>query len=805
MKKSLLYLLLGGMLCTYSVNANAQESTAKEEAGIVLPQNLDYDVEPFVQYVLKAEPKAIPTDHDIVEAYANWKKYKDAFNLILAQKYQDILDKLDPDGKKRELFSAYVHKVLPLYAMQRAGRITPEIADDASRYAVDTVWAAPVDEIYYGLGDERNIYTPESAYGLDEDAIADGIANGGRVKHNQSYLWGLVTVGDKVYWCTNTNYLCVGGPGAGLGQAATSGDITNGYENPCWVCEFNSGWYGKNVHAKVDADYAKYSDTRIPRIYCYDTTTGSVEDITPYYEGEEFKAALDDCQGLRSAGTCDGVVFFGGPSLYGSTPGLTVGTQFFALDAETGKFISCKNMKDIDGNTITDIRRWKVVDGVLYCGVRLTDKNGVDCGAVLRWYGDKKDPWQFKIVGWMESEAAELEMFNGHMYVGGWNTNTISECTMIKGPEVAEGGLQPVEDATFAEAKANDNVWPVIWRYSQYDKNKLSANSTYTAGIMTWKGKLYFGTFAAMYTIPMIASRFYTTPEAQSSPEFMAFYLGSMRQTSFWSIDENDTVEMLFGESFLPYWKKFDKTMVVAGNVVPVGPDEWGTYFNGYIPKFGRAGYGQLFTAYSWTIEEYNGDMFVGTMNMENLVGGVAADDEGGNPMAGSLKTLMGVSEDNYGFELVRFTDPDIYPDYITTNGFGNGTAYGIRNFTKCNGDLYIGSASPLNLMPNGGCHLFRFSDTTAKQEEDIVPTGIGSAKLPGVIYKRFAGSVAISSLNGEKINNVAVYDAAGRLINNIAGKSNMVEIPTSGISSNVIIVKVKTAKGEWTREMVVK
>lgn len=169
--------------------------------------------------------------------------------------------------------------------------------------------------------------------------------------------------------------------------------------NNSWVCECESGIYGQTVHGTIKPEYAQYSDTRIPRIYCYDITTGSVQDITP--SGGDYDKLLQDCQGLRSAGYHNGVAFFGGPSLYGSTSGQTVGSSFFAYDTDAGKFIGCKALTDIDGNAITDIRRWYVHNGVLYCGVRITDANGKDRGAVLRWYGDKTNPWQFKIVGWM--------------------------------------------------------------------------------------------------------------------------------------------------------------------------------------------------------------------------------------------------------------------------------------------------------------------------------------------------------------------------------------------------------------------
>lgn len=373
--------------------------------------------------------------------------------------------------------------------------------------------------------------------------------------------------------------------------------------NNSWVCECESGIYGQTVHGTIKPEYAQYSDTRIPRIYCYDITTGSVQDITP--SGGDYDKLLQDCQGLRSAGYHNGVAFFGGPSLYGSTSGQTVGSSFFAYDTDAGKFIGCKALTDIDGNAITDIRRWYVHNGVLYCGVRITDANGKDRGAVLRWYGDKTNPWQFKIVGWMANEAAELCVYNGYMYVGGWNTASLAVSTVVKGPKVPDNGLQPVD--------INATEWPIIWKYSDYDAHAIALRTTYTAGMQVWKNHLYWGTFNAVYVIPNIAAANRYTD--MTSPEALCFYLGSVRQTSFWRLNTRDKVELLYGETELPVWDK-----------PTTGKDTWTMKSTGWTPKFGRAGFGQPWTAYTWTMAEYSGDLFIGTMNAETLLKAVSVN-----------------------------------------------------------------------------------------------------------------------------------------------------------------------------------
>lgn len=260
-------------------------------------------------------------------------------------------------------------------------------------------------------------------------------------------------------------------------------------------------------------------------------------------------------------------------------------------------------------------------NGVLYCGVRITDANGKDRGAVLRWYGDKTNPWQFKIVGWMANEAAELCVYNGYMYVGGWNTASLAVSTVVKGPKVPDNGLQPVD--------INATEWPIIWKYSDYDAHAIALRTTYTAGMQVWKNHLYWGTFNAVYVIPNIAvANRYTD---MTSPEALCFYLGSVRQTSFWRLNTRDKVELLYGETELPVWDK-----------PTTGKDTWTMKSTGWTPKFGRAGFGQPWTAYTWTMAEYSGDLFIGTMNAETLLKAVSVNPDSTQSQFAILQRLTG-------------------------------------------------------------------------------------------------------------------------------------------------------------------
>ena len=113
---------------------------------------------------------------------------------------------------------------------------------------------------------------------------------------------------------------------------------------------------------------------------------------------------------------------------------------------------------------------------------------------------------------------------------------------------------------------------------------------------------------------------------------------------------------------------------------------------------------------------------------MENLLD-AAASDESGSQMFNIVKLLTGVKEENFGFELLRWTSPNKAPRYVTKNGFGNGAAYGIRNFTLAGDDLYIGSASPFNLHKYGGWHLFRL-------HSDAIGTSVETATTKELLCK---------------------------------------------------------------------
>ncbi len=504
-------------------------------------------------------------------------------------------------------------------------------------------------------------------------------------------------------------------------------------------------------------------------MFSYNTENGLIQDITPSEDNEDFKI-LRNCQGLRSAGAHNGVAFFGGPGLYASDLKDAASSAFAAFDADRGKFISASSMSEVDGCAVTNVRRWIVYDDVLYVGTKVITKEGKTRGAILRWYGDKSDPWQFHIVGWVPMDAAEITIFNGKMYVGTWGGAPERQYTssVCCSETIPAGGLQPVT--------SDEKDWQILWSVSEYEHfNSNGRQITSVAGFKAWRGHLYWGMFAPSFMLLSTASDRY---DDLTSPDAISFLLGNHRQTTLWRLDTDNKVELLYGETRLPKWNQQD--------------DTWSFDETGWTPKWGRAGYGNIWCIYTWAMHEYNDKLYLGTMDCSNLIDAVNDNSSGGINLFGMLKTLTNTSDSSYGFEILVMDDEEKVPTFITKDGFGNHDAYGVRNFGVLDHRLFVGTASPFNLAEHGGWRIITIEDKT-------IATSVEQSKIiePGIVYKTEAGSITMASVDGEDITSIEIYDVAGKLINKIAPNAHTITFPLD--AAGVIVAKITTKSGTWT------
>ena len=372
----------------------------------------------------------------------------------------------------------------------------------------------------------------------------------------------------------------------------------------------------------------------------------------------------------------------------------------------------------------------------------------------------------------MDNEAAELAYFNNRIYVGTWG----SVSAVHVSPEVPENGFSPVT--------LDDEMWPVVWKSDVAEPTKTFGRSiTSVAGFHEWRNHLYWGVFCPNYYILSIAQSTYGT---LTSPDALAFILGNYRTPSFWRLDKDNNYEMLYGDTENPK-PIYDE----SGKIT-----KWEIEPNGLTAKWGRGGFGNIWTIYIWALQEYNNNFYIGTMDLSNLADAVGSNLAGDQGFTLITNLLTGLKKTDEGFELLRMTDEEEAPMYITENGFNNPDLYGVRNLEVVDNKLMLGSASMSNLSPNGGWHVHSISDPNIP--ESISPTAI---KKPGIILERNAEYVNLATVGGENITTVTVYDAAGRKISSAHPDSHIVSIPLQNVKG-LAVIKVVSEKGEWVAKL---
>lgn len=486
---------------------------------------------------------------------------------------------------------------------------------------------------------------------------------GGSVpKVNQAYVWGLTMANGKVWFGTGPNILClVAGGWIGIPPM----------ENASWVCEGNQ-------------NPVYHTDWRPPKIYMYNPATKVLTDKTPSLP------LSDQPSGFRSAGSLGNVVFLAGP------PAMGGGIKLFAYRADTGAFL---------GNTVLprydDIRRWLVVNGVLYCGV---ENRGPTYhpekpygGTVLRWRGSVSNPFQFEEVGYLGSSAADLALHEGRIFSHTWpNVNLPvppENTSLYMSPKVPSGGL----------TSAHLNSWTRLWQVQNYEPDPLVA-STYGGGaLQSFGGYLYWGTmhvpFVAAVTAEAVFHLDFSDPVV-----FLNTAFGTHRSPSIFRGKNfgtsTQTMQVLYGEEYFPIWDANQKKYTFAMDAAHRNK-------MGKKPTQGHSGFGNFFNAYTWSMSVFNNRLYVGTFDWSYLltqgVLGIIPDTVSDNSFGqfdDILKNKLPMP--SFGGDLYRL-DTNGKAELVSNDGVGNFTNYGVRNMLTdtSKGVLYLGMANAMNLLTN--------------------------------------------------------------------------------------------------------
>ena len=541
-------------------------------------------------------------------------------------------------------------KVLEKYWHQNYGNIS--LPKDTCDFSWERLAKAKVDECFYGLQDPRNRPSFNSNFPHDftDTQVQACIADPpGHPKVNQAYVWGLAKSGDNVWFGTVANTLCL---------------VFNGFYGPLtpqpmvnssWACEMN------------------FKDVRPPRIFMYDTKTWELKDMTQSVldAGDPHKSLLLGTTGLRSAGALGDVVFLGG--IGGG------GVRIFAFNSQTGAFLGSQLYSQYN-----NIRQWREINNNLYTGMGKSTG-----GEILRWVGSVAAPFQFETVGNLSGDPAYLVEHKNRIFASTWGGPADSGGTVLyMSPDFGDDQKLSADDAS---------GWKIVWQLSEYEVEPAAFQVG--GALESYGDYLYWGTMHVPGTGLVYFAQMY--PEASVDA---AAFLGTYRPIVIFRGKKFDTdqqkVELLYGTPYLPkYNKDAAQWKIVRNNMKQT-------------PKFGLAGINNFFNNYTWSMQLYQGKLFVGTMDWLYL-GGVIAETLG----VDIPESIHKLAKNFDGADLYSFVSPDKPAKPVSLNGLGNYLNYGIRTMIA-DDFLYLGTANPMNMatdpgQPNGGWELYKLKVET--------------------------------------------------------------------------------------------
>lgn len=531
-------------------------------------------------------------------------------------------------------------------------------ADDFATYYRGHNAKAQPDECFYGLGNENNFYNPE---GVSCETCAAGE---GESKVNQAYVWGLTKASDNLWFGTAPNVHCMvlGGYLGSTGPVETSS----------YACEF-----GLSPYAPPFPSGDAIGDWRPPRLFKYNTQTRVLNDITPA------DPLVGTTLGIRSAGSHNGVAILAGPG-FGTV-------NLFAFNTDTGAYIGSEVLPGAN-----NIRKWLIAGDELY-----TTIGTADGGLVLKWTGDQLDPFQFETVGELDSAGAEIEEHEGRIFVTTWpGAELIGSgdpvfAGLYMSPTVDPGGLTTLDTYD----------WEKVWESIDYEPDTVTAYTYGGGALASYNGKLYWGTMHVPMLSTLAHFSFWGSPEGPE--DLLKGMLGTYRPISIFRGDNFDgepNIELVYGMPKLPAYHPLSGWILVDNNM----GGEW--------PLYGPSGFGNPFNNYTWTMDVFDDQLFVGTMDWSYLLFGEFSEQFGlpeelpiscESFPALECETVTNVynlfvehfdPNKLFGADLWRFADnyTPAVPESLA--GFDNYLNYGIRTMVADEEALWLGMANPMNL-----------------------------------------------------------------------------------------------------------
>jgi hypothetical protein len=256
--------------------------------------------------------------------------------------------------------------------------------------------------------------------------------------------------------------------------------------------------------------------------------------------------------------------------------------------------------------------------------------------------------------------------------------------------------------------------WQKIFSMDQYDPDPVVAHATHFGDLVSWHGKLYFGTYQLPLYQTLNAFTFYGRPETWMGR--LDTYMNAERATAMLEMENvgksSQKVTLLYGEETLPVYDTALHLWVRKPNNL------------GQAPKLGPSGFGNRFNAYPWTWTLFHDHLYMATFDVSSTspdtFAGILAQPNILDlpPFAvGLLRPFAELAFARYaGGDIWRMDSPGTPAVPEDTTGFGNRYNYGMRVWVpfEDKGKLYGGTANPFNLRTGpaeaGGWELLLFT-----------------------------------------------------------------------------------------------
>jgi hypothetical protein len=543
---------------------------------------------------------------------------------------------------------------------------------------VDRIAVAPVDEWFYGMGDERNHWLGGQIPGTEQAAVPEGAVG----KRNGGYVWAMASVGDNLWFSVLNNGWC--------GWMMVSLNIFPS-QSSHWACETYSSSYPDQAERETDVPWVDgatiiQNDWREPYIYWRESATGRIHKATS--DHPTFKRIMARSFGFRAAGSFDGVVFMASNPLVQSDKSVFV----LAFDGRSGEFIDGIQMQNY-----VNIRRFLTVkhaDGsealYLLLGSEMHSSNHPN--HLLRWSGTRGQPFGaadeqsatpgFDIVGDLgdAGSGAEFIAHRNRLLVTTWGGEN-TPAGLYQSGLMPAGGFTEEQPAIFHQ----------VFSVADFEPDPIIANAWLMGAITEYRGQVYWGTMhpgGQAFTHLMLEHPSILFNVAEVVPRT---HRGTHLFRTDFSDPEVPKTELLYGAS--SYWTYND--------------GDWDKKPNrmGLEPLLGEAGFGDYFNEYTWTLIPYQGSLYIGTFDISGPMNLVreGIDCGIGCFVLNAMARHEGDEPRIAGFDLFRLDDPQQPAAVLTRDGFGNPANNGVRNALVLDDALYFGTSSYTNLPPPEG------------------------------------------------------------------------------------------------------